>query len=83
MSTVCTHRMSGCQLTGATPIMAHDRGVSVSHAGGEGEAGVETEANRECGVVPQPLCELSAPPSAIHRQPKARARSNGTCSRNM
>ncbi len=29
VSTVYSHRMSGCQLVGANPVMAHGRGVSV------------------------------------------------------
>lgn len=62
VSTGYRHRMSGYQLAGANPIMAHHRGVSVPHACGAGENGVETAANRECGVTPQPLCELPVPP---------------------
>lgn len=52
------------------------------HAGSEGDEGVESWANREYGVRPQPLCELPVQPG-FRNYPKTRWRSNGTCSRNM
>jgi len=61
-SIVTTHRMLGYQRAGANPILAHHRGVSVPTLRGAGENRVETAANRECGVAPHPLCELSVPP---------------------
>lgn len=50
---------------GANPVMAHGRGVSVPAPVAREYDGVEAEANRECGVVPQPLCELPVPPQVL------------------
>ena len=68
---------------GATPCQAHGRGVSVPAPVARAICGVGTGANREYGVAPQPLYELPAPPLVYHTEPKARCRSNGTCSRTM
>lgn len=61
VSTVCTHRMSDCQLAGSQPRSGSRPRRLSPHTPGAGENGVETAANRECGVTPQPLCELPAP----------------------
>ena len=61
----CVHHIQAQDVwlpEGANPIMAHNRGVSVPPPVAREKNGVAAAANRECGVMPQPLCELPAPP---------------------
>ena len=47
---------------GATPVLAHSRGVSVPTP-----VAREAEANRECGVIPNPFASSQPPPVSLTR----------------
>ena len=83
VSTVYRHRMSGCQLAGATPIMAHGRGASVPTPVAKEITGWRLSLIGSTGSRPNPFASSQLHPSSVHCQPKARDTSNGTCSRNM
>ena len=83
VSTVDTHRTSGYQQAGATPIMAHCRGVSVPTLMVREGTGWSLRLIGSTGSYPNPFVSSQLHPSSGHSQPKARETSNGTCSRNM
>ena len=73
----CTYRMSGC-LVAPTPYwLMIEASQSPRRLARKHERG-EAEANRECGVVPNPFASSQPHPTSY---PNARLRSNGTSSR--
>ena len=65
VSTAYRHRMSGCQLAGATPIMAHGRGASVPTPVAKEITGWRLSLIGSTGSRPNPfasslICSLSA-----------------------